>query len=156
MHAGLDIGNYVCGEQAEEPTIITINEQVESVASAIAEAFAEVSADCHASGNAEVRAQGYSFAQDRAEALGSAVSEIFASAEVCGQCSAVVSALSETTQLLVAEAVAEAWTQVRLQELPYACCRCWYVSVHRGPRGTGAVAQLIICRRAVLHLVVDT
>ena len=114
--AGLDIGNYVCGNQADEPSIVNIEAQSEAVAFAIAEAFAEVSANCSANGNAEVRAQGYALAQDRAVAIGEAISEIFASAEVCGQCTAAVSAISSTSQVLVAEALAEAWTDVRLLE----------------------------------------
>ena len=113
-YAGLDIGNYVCGSQADEPKIINIEEQSEAVAFAIAEAFAEVSTNCRASGNAEVRANAYAIAQERAEAMGVAIAEIFASAEVCGTCTAAISAISETSKVLVAEALAEAWTDVRL------------------------------------------
>lgn len=108
-NAWLDIGNYVCGDQAEETTVVEIDEQVEDVAVAIAEAFAEVSINCRASGNAEVRGTAYALAEQRAVALGNAVTEIFATADVCDSCSATVSALSNTTMVLIAEAVAEAW-----------------------------------------------
>lgn len=104
----------MCGDQAENTTVINIDEQIEDVAFAIAEAFAEVSTNCRASGNAEIRAQAYAFAEDRAEAVGTAITEIFASADVCDQCTATVSALSQTSKQLVAEAVAEAWTEVCL------------------------------------------
>ena len=116
--AGLDIGNYVCGNQADEPLVINIDKQVEDVAIAVAEAFAEVSTMCMANGNAEVRAEAYALAQDRATAIGTAVSEIFASAESCNECTAVISALSETSKEIVAEAVAEAWTEASLYPVP--------------------------------------
>ena len=110
--AGVDIGKYVCGNQAEEPVVINVDKQVEDVAIAVAEAFAEVSTMCTANGNAEVRADAYALAQERATAVGTAIAGIFASGETCKECTAVVSALSETSQELVAEAVAEAWTEV--------------------------------------------
>ena len=118
MSAGLDIGNYVCGSQAEVPTIRDIDTQVRDVAFAIAEAFAEVSINCRASGNAEVRGTAYALAEQRAVALGNAVTEIFATADVCDSCSATVSALSNTTMVLIAEAVAEAWIDVRFSSAP--------------------------------------
>ena len=102
----------MCGSQAEVPTIRDIDTQVRDVAFAIAEAFAEVSINCRASGNADVRATGYALAEARAEALGMAVTEIFASADVCDMCSATVSAISSTSMELIAVAVAEAWTEV--------------------------------------------
>lgn len=115
--AGLDVGEYVCGG----PTAITeINTQVESIAFAIAEAFAEVTAFCSAQGNADVRAEGYAFAQERATAIGDAIADIYATSSVCERCDAAVAATSTAARELVAEAVAEAWTEVRC-----ACCtRC--------------------------------
>ena len=112
---GLDVGAYVCG--GDEPDIVTINEQISDIAIAVAEAFAEVSANCFAEGNAMIRAQGYAFAEERAEALGTAVSVIFASAEVCGECDAAIGALSAVTEELFVEAIATAWHEV-------CCCQC--------------------------------
>ena len=109
-YAGLDVGAYVCG--SDEPDVVTISEQVSDIAIAVAEAFAEVSANCFAEGNADIRAQGYALAEERAQALGTAVTEIFASAEVCGECDVAISALSNVTEELFAEAVATAWYEV--------------------------------------------
>lgn len=89
-----------------------VDRQVEDVAFAIARAFAEVTAQCRAAGNADVRAQAYAFAEAEARAIGEAVSGIFASSEVCGLCTAAIDATSRATQELVALAVAEAWTEV--------------------------------------------
>lgn len=107
---GVDVGAYVCGDEMAD--VVTVNEQVSDIAIAIAEAFAEISVNCMAQGNADIRAMGYSLAEERAEALGVAVSEIFAETEVCGVCEAAVSALSEVAEELLAEAVATAWYEV--------------------------------------------
>lgn len=107
--AWLDVGEYVCGS---DPVVTDISVQVEKIAFAIAEAFAEVTAFCSAQGNAEVRAQGYAFAEERATAIGDAIADIFATSSACGNCDIAISATSSAAKELVAHAVAEAWTEI--------------------------------------------
>lgn len=50
----------------------------------------------------------------RAEAYGRAVSNIFITNDVCPNCTAVASAMVETSMRVIDEATAEAWIAVRL------------------------------------------
>lgn len=109
--AGVDVGTYVCGDT--EPDVLNVNVQASGIAIAIAEAFAEISVNCFAQGNAQVRAEAFAQAETRAQALGEAVSEIFARTEACEDCKAAINALVKVSKELIVEAVAEAWYEVR-------------------------------------------
>ena len=111
--AGLDIGNCVCGNEADEPVVVNVEKQMADVAVAVAVAFADVSAACQAKGTAEGRAEAFALAEDSATAVGGAVSEIFASTETCSECTAVIDALPSTAQEIIAEAAGTAWPEVR-------------------------------------------
>lgn len=142
--SGLHIGKYVCGDEAEEPSVTRIDGQVDAVAAAIAEDFVVITSSCQAGGNAEVRAQAFAYVEARAEAVGVIVEDIFArSAEVCGRCPTAVSALSEAAQVLIAEAVAEAWTQVWLPDLPCICTAVLGTCVTLKPDSSCAVRRVL-------------
>lgn len=97
---------------------MAVEASAEGVAFAIAESFAEVSTYCSAEGNAEARAEGYALAEARATAIAEGIAAIFVTTDVCGNCSTVIDAFVSVSKEIVAEAVAEAWTEVCRR------CRC--------------------------------
>lgn len=101
---------YVCGAGGSEETAAA---SAQGVAFAIAESIAEVSTYCTAEGDAEARAEGYALAESRATAIADGIATIFASTEVCGDCTTALDAFVAVSRELVVEAVAEAWTEVR-------------------------------------------
>ena len=112
--AGEDLASYTCGGPGDEQFV---EANAAGVAFAIAESFAEVSTFCTAEGDAEARAQGYALAEARAEAIAEGIASIFATTEVCGDCSTALDLFVSVSKTLVVEAVAEAWTEVRTSPL---------------------------------------
>lgn len=119
---------------------IDISVQARSVAHAIAEAFAQVVAQCETQGQAEARAQAYAMAQDHAEAIATAISGIWAGITTCGNCEAVVDSYARVSQFLVADAVAEAWTDVRPRRGPAA-----HTAAHTASAADGVAAKQCRC-----------
>lgn len=107
--AGQDVSRFVCGGDET----VDIVDSAEGLAFVIAEAFASVVAQCETYGSASARAQAFAFAQDRAEAIGEAVAGVWGGIETCDNCQAVAQSFVRVSKFMIAEAVAEAWTEVR-------------------------------------------
>lgn len=110
VRAGLDVGRFACGSAGTSPS--SVASQAEVIATAVADAIAEVTTSCCARGSAEVRDIAQSLAEGRASELAIAVAEILASGNVCPRCSAVVDSLSRLSRDTLTEAVGGAWAQV--------------------------------------------
>ena len=122
----VNLAEFVCGEGAET---VPIEERITDVASAMAEAVAEVVGTCTGQGNAVATVSGFSRAETRAEAVGRASAQILTTAEVCGQCNAALESLVETVETVSATAVAEASISVcHSQRIStYICVPCNHV-----------------------------
>ena len=119
MHAGVNISGFACGNPEDGTDVTEIDTQIEMVAMAAAESVAEITADCAVQGNGRINTEGSAIADARAEAYGTAITNVFVENDACPGCTAVVDALVRTSQVLIAEATASAWIQVCLS--PRAC-----------------------------------
>ena len=110
VYVVVDLAEFVCGEG---PQTVPIEERITDVASAMAEAVAEVVGTCTGQGNAVASISGFSRAETRAEAVGRASARVLTTSEVCGRCTAALESLVETVETVSATAVAEASISVR-------------------------------------------
>ena len=113
LHAGLDIGNFACGNEVTGPTVRTIDNQIDVVAIAAALSFTQVNVTCAVQGDARATFEGTAFASARAEAYAEAVSNVLASNDICPNCTAVVEAVVRTSRRIVADAFASVAFQVQ-------------------------------------------
>lgn len=112
MPAGLDIGNFACGSNAVGRDVDT---QISTVATAAAEAIAEIRATCVVQGSGSISTEGSAMATARAEEYGRAVSDLFAGRDLCPRCTAVADAVVRTSEQIISEATASVWFQVTLR-----------------------------------------
>ena len=121
MRSGVNIGNFACGNPEDGTDVTEIDREISMVAMAAATAVANISAVCAVQGTGRINTEGSAMATARAEAYGRAVTSVFAENNACPNCTAVVEALVQTSQLVIAEATASAWIQVCLFTSISAC-----------------------------------
>ena len=92
---------------------VPINTRVSRVASVMAEAVAEVVAECTGQGNSVVTASGFANAEATAEAVGNASARIVVTSEACELCTAGLEAFTTAVETVAVTAVAEASIMVR-------------------------------------------
>ena len=90
MHAGVNIGGFACGNPEDGTDVTEIDTQIEMVAMAAAESVAEITADCAIQGNGRITTEGSAIADARAEAYGTAITNVFVENDACPGCTAVV------------------------------------------------------------------
>ena len=118
-----DIAKSICAEATGEPTVVTIEQSIAAVASAQAEAVAEVVGQCSGDGTATLQLRARRRANARAKAVGTASAQILASAEICDLCDIALESLATAVETLTAEAIAEVDLDVRLP-LPASNTSC--------------------------------
>lgn len=94
-----------------------VDDQILEVALAVAEAVAEVTANCRAGGSGFIRARSYELALERAEEIGLEVEDILSSSTtllgMCTECPAAVEALALASQQAISAGVEASWKSVR-------------------------------------------
>ena len=113
LHAGVEIGNFACGNGMSGTAITELDEEISAVATAAALAIVEFNATCAVQGDARASIKASAFASARAVAYAEAVSNVFSSKNVCTNCTAAVDALVRTSRQVVADAFADNDLRVR-------------------------------------------
>ena len=113
MHAGVEIGNFACGNGMSGTAITELDEEISAVATAAALAIVEFNAACAVQGDARASIKASAFASARAVAYAEAVSNVFSSNNVCTNCTAAVDAIVRTSRQVVADAFADNDLRVR-------------------------------------------
>ena len=98
---------------------VQINTNVSGVASVMAEAVAEVVAECTGQGNSVVTTAGFANAAATAEAVGNASARIVVTSEVCELCTAGLVSFVSAVETVAVTAVAEASSMVRFPRQLY-------------------------------------
>ena len=121
LYAGLDIGNFACGNEVTGPIITEVDDQISVVATAAVKAIAQFNASCLIQGNTRASLNGSASSSARAVAYAEAVSNVLVSNDVCPNCTAVVNAVARTSGNIVAEAVSFADITVHAHQSVLFC-----------------------------------
>lgn len=107
------------------PQVVQINERIESVATAMAAAVAEVAVSCSGTGEAVLTVDGTTDAKVRAEAFGKASARIVAESGVCGLCESIVDSFATSMETVSVTATARLEVEVR------PCCNAHVSQIGR-------------------------